>query len=384
MPNLRILIFLVVITAITAGLYFYIGWRLIRPARLGAPAKRALWALVALLALSVPVTFVGGRYIAPGPAAKGLAWFGFSALGLMGIFAALVILRDLFLTATIPIKDPSRRELLRRASGFVVLGAGGFIAVRSIVLAARPPVVERVTVPVTGLPSALEGLRIVQISDLHLGPTLGRPFLEGVVQKVNDLDADIVAVTGDLADGYVEPMRGIVEPIKDLRAKLGVYFVTGNHEYYWNAEEWVDCVRGLGLDVLVNEHRVIERDGARIVVGGVTDLSAGQTLPAHESDVKKAFSGAGDADFRLLLAHQPKSLYAAQRAGVDLQLCGHTHGGQVFPMSLLVHLAHPIVSGIGRFGPTWVYVNRGTAYWGPPMRTTGAGEITVVELAPEA
>jgi predicted MPP superfamily phosphohydrolase len=384
MPALRIIIFFTILVVIVSGLHAYVGWRLIKPSKLGARARKLLWLLLLVSNVSILLAFVVGRIIEPGLLSTLLNWTGFTALGGIGIFSALVLFRDVFLVgASVPVRDPGRREFLRGASSIAVLGVGGFIGVRAVVQAARPPVVEDVPVDFPGLPDALQGFRIAQISDTHLGPTLRRPFLEDVVARVNALEPDLVAFTGDLCDGYVENSRDHVEPLSDLRAKHGAFFVTGNHEYYWGVDAWVDHLRSLGLAVLVNEHRVVDAGGAKLAVAGVTDLSAGRMVPAHESDAQKALAGAEDADFKLLLAHQPKSLYGAQRAGVDLQLCGHTHGGQVFPMSLLVHLAHPIVAGLGQFGSTWVYVNRGTAYWGPPMRTFGAGEITVVELRRE-
>ena len=289
MPPLRVIIFLLVITSIAAALYFYVGWRLIRPARISPGAKKLLWGLLTLLTLSIPVTFVSGRFIGPGLPARILAWFGFSALGLMGIFAALVLFRDLFLAGTFPIKDPSRRELLRRASGLFVLGAGGFIAVKSIVQAARPPVVEKVRVPIDGLKQSLQGLRIAQISDLHLGPTLGKPFFEDVVRRVNELDADIVAITGDLADGYADELKEMVSPLRDIRARHGVYFCTGNHEYYWDVHEPGVELRATSSGsspLLLNDHRVIERDGAKHPrSAGVTDLHGRRrSVKGHKSD----------------------------------------------------------------------------------------------------
>jgi hypothetical protein len=312
-----------------------------------------------------------------------MAWFGFSALGVMGIVAGLVVVREVFLAgARLAPRgtDPSRREFLRRASSFGVLGVGGVIAVEGVVSAARPPALEKVRVPIDDLPGALEGFRIAQISDTHLGPTLGREFIADVVRRVNEAEPDLIAFTGDLADGYVEHMRPVVEPLRDLRARHGAYFVTGNHEYYWRHGEWVALVEELGLAVLTNEHRVLAVQGARLAVGGVPDARESRRFDDRASDPVQAFAGADACDVKLMLAHRPRSLYGAQRAGVHLQLCGHTHGGQIFPANILVYLAHPVVAGLKRFGDTWVYVNRGTAYWGPPMRTCGAGEITLVEL----
>jgi predicted MPP superfamily phosphohydrolase len=376
--------FFILMVLIVAAIHTYIGFRLIPAPRFGSRRKKMLWGLIGLSAVSIPLTFVGGRFLDPGLASTALAWIGFTALGVMGIVAGLVVVRDLFLGGARLAPhgaDPSRREFLRRASSFGVLGVGGVIAVEGFVSAARPPAVERVRVPIDDLPEALEGFRIAQISDTHLGPTLGRDFLADVVRRVNDLEPDVIAFTGDLADGYTVHMRPVVEPLRDLRARHGAYFVTGNHEYYWSHEDWIGLVRELGLNVLTNEHRVVSVKGAKLAVGGVPDARESERFEERASDPEQAFAGADDVDVKVLLAHRPKSLYGAQRAGAHLQLCGHTHGGQIFPANLLVYLAHPVVAGLKRFGDTWVYVNRGTAYWGPPMRTGGAGEITLVELA---
>ena len=375
--------FFIVVVLIVAAIHAYIGLRLIPAPRFGSRGKKMSWGLIGLSAASIPLTFIGGRYLDPGVASKLLAWCGFMALGVMGIVAGLVFVRELFLGGARLVSrgtDPSRREFLRRASSFGVLGVGGVIVAEGLVGAARPPVVEKVRVPLDDLPGALEGFRIAQISDTHLGPTLGRDFIADVVARVNELEPDLIAFTGDLADGYVEHMRPVVEPLRDLRARHGAYFVTGNHEYYWRHGDWIARVQELGLDVLTNEHRVLAVGGARLAVGGVPDVRESQRFDDRASDPVQALAGADDVDVKLLLAHRPKSLYGARRAGAHLQLCGHTHGGQVFPANLLVHLAHPVVAGLKRFGDTWVYVNRGTAYWGPPMRTGGAGEITLVEL----
>jgi predicted MPP superfamily phosphohydrolase len=375
--------FFVFMVLVVAAIHAYIGWRLIPAPRFGSRGKKLLWGLIGLSAFSIPFTFIGGRLLDPGFAARIVAWVGFTALGLMGIVAGLVVVRELFLVgARLAPRgtDPSRREFLRRASSFGVLGVGGVIAAEGFVSAARPPAVEKVRVPIDDLPEALEGFRIAQISDTHLGPTLGRDFIADVVRRVNALEPDLVAFTGDLADGYVENMRPVVEPLRDLRAKHGAFFVTGNHEYYWRAGDWTARVRELGLDVLTNEHRVLSVGDASVAVGGVPDARESERFDDRASDPVQAFAGADDVDVKLMLAHRPRSLYGAQRAGVHLQLCGHTHGGQIFPANILVYLAHPVVAGLKRFGETWVYVNRGTAYWGPPMRTGGAGEITLVEL----
>jgi predicted MPP superfamily phosphohydrolase len=201
-----------------------------------------------------------------------------------------------------------------------------------------------------------------------------------VVERTLALRAELVVVTGDLVDGRVGELGPALAPLARLAAPLGVFVVTGNHEYYWDAPAWVLEYERLGLAVLCDEHRVLRRGAATMVLAGVPDLQAAEFVPEHRSDPAAALLGAPPADLRLLLAHQPRSLDAAVAAGYDLQLSGHTHGGQLFPWTLLIHLAQPVVRGLARFGRTWVYVNRGTGTWGPPLRSNGPGEITLVVL----
>jgi predicted MPP superfamily phosphohydrolase len=241
------------------------------------------------------------------------------------------------------------------------------------VFQARRPRVVRVAVPIANLPPDLAGLRIVQLSDLHVGPTIRRRFVTAVVQTANALYPDLVAVTGDVADGYVKELRDHVAPLADLRAPLGTFFVTGNHEYYWDPLGWILELERLGISVLSNEHRLIERGEGRLLLAGVTDLSAA-------SDPRAAIAGAPQSHVRVLLAHQPRSAFAARDAGFDLQLSGHTHGGQYFPFNLLVRLFQPFVAGLHRLEAMWLYVSRGTGYWGPPLRVGAPSEITLIEL----
>ncbi|MDP6932831.1 MAG: metallophosphoesterase, partial [Myxococcota bacterium] len=276
--------------------------------------------------------------------------------------------------------DPERRAILLGVVDGVLLGVTALVSTRGHLNTYRSPVIERVDIPVEGLPAGLNGLRIAQVSDIHLGPTIRRNRMQEIVEAVNQLEPDLVAVTGDLVDDSVRALRDHVEPIADFSAPLGTYFCTGNHEYYVGAESWCRHLQELGLEVLVNEHRIVSHGGETLVVAGVSDLRAGRYLPAHRSDPGQAFEGAPDIGFRLLLAHQPRSIDAACMAGTDLQVSGHTHGGQFWPFTWLVHLVQPFVAGLHRVGSTWLYVNRGATWWGPPMRLGAPQEITLLTL----
>jgi predicted MPP superfamily phosphohydrolase len=228
-------------------------------------------------------------------------------------------------------------------------------------------------------PAALDGFRIVQITDIHVGPLLGRRFARELVDRVNALEADLVAVTGDLVDGSVARLRDEVAPFAGLRARHGVFFVTGNHDWYSGVEPWLDVVRGLGLRPLRNE-RVEIRSGSGVFdLAGVDDLR-GDWLHGSPCDVERALTGRDGTRPVVLLAHDPTTFAEASRRGVDLQLSGHTHGGQIWPFRYLVRLAVPWVEGFHRRGDSLLYVSRGTGFWGPPLRLLAPAEITELTL----
>ena len=238
-----------------------------------------------------------------------------------------------------------------------------------------------VDVPIRGLPAALQGFTIAQISDIHVGPTIRGDYVDAIVRAVNRLDADMVAVTGDLVDGRVQDLAPHVAPLALLASRHGTYFVTGNHEYYSGATPWIHELRRLGVRVLQNEHVVLRHGDAALLVAGVTDWSAHHFDPAQRSDPQAALAGAPlDATVKVLLAHQPRSAEAAARAGFHLQLSGHTHGGQFWPWNFFVRFQQLFTAGLHRLHDLWVYVSRGTGYWGPPKRFGAPSEITRLRL----
>jgi predicted MPP superfamily phosphohydrolase len=287
-----------------------------------------------------------------------LAWTASVAMGVWATFLLLTVLAHPFPAAA-------------GASALLITGLG-------LVQAVGGPRVKEVELAVPGLAPGLRGLRIAQISDLHVGPTIRRREVERVVERTLALEPDLIAITGDMADGTVAALARHVAPFARLKAPLGVYYVTGNHEYYWDANAWIEKAKELGFIPLINENRVVERGGARLLVGGITDESGGAFVPGHRPDVLKAASGG--ADFRLLLAHRPDGVPAAERAGFDLQLSGHTHGGQFFPASLFIGLFHRFSRGLYRHEKMAVYVNPGTGYWGPAHRFAVPSEITLLTL----
>ncbi|MES2322846.1 MAG: metallophosphoesterase [Pseudomonadota bacterium] len=369
---------LLTVLGLLSLLHIYIGMRLIPDIDPGPWGVAAGVVLLAMSTLLMPAGLVSSRY-RRWKYADQLAWVGLVAMGFFSSLLLLTISRDaallvltLFGAATPPVVRASAIAVPLLALGVTLVG---------YINARRVAKVVTVDVPIAGLPAAFEGYTIVQISDIHVGPTIKRGYLNAIVTKVNALHPDAIAITGDLVDGSVQRLSLHTEPLARLAATDGTFFVTGNHEYYSGAQEWITELRRLGLTVLLNEHVVRERAGDALMIAGVTDFSAHQFHESHRSDPFAAAVGApGNVRVRVLLAHQPRSAPAAAEAGFDLQLSGHTHGGQFFPWNFFVPLQQPFTAGLNRLRALWVYTSRGTGYWGPPKRFGAPSEITRVRL----
>lgn len=366
-------------------LHAYVAWRLLPEMPYDALpiAATALWLIASAIVIPLGVRARFQRR----PISEPLTWAALLAIGSFSSLFVLTVARDVGLLAGAALSGSvvhaTSLEVFRSDSALAVPILAALFTLVGFVNARRRARVRRVDVPIAGLPAPLHGFSIAQISDLHVGATIKRDYLDGVVDAVNELEADMIAVTGDLVDGSVTQLARHTEPLARLSARHGAFFVTGNHEYYSGAHAWVEEVRRLGLSVLINEHVVLRHEGAAVVVAGVTDYSAGHFDPAHRSDPAAAIAGApSDAGVRVLLAHQPRSAFAAAPAGFDLQLSGHTHGGQFFPWIFLVRLQQPFIAGLHRLGKLWVYISRGTGYWGPPKRLGAPSEITYLRLVP--
>jgi predicted MPP superfamily phosphohydrolase len=295
------------------------------------------------------------------------------------------VLRDVMLLAswTVSLAAPAAVPLegIRRATAVAVPALALAVTLFGYWNARRTAGVVTVHVPLADLPGPLQGFTIVQISDIHVGPTIRARYVEAIVEAVNRLKPDLVAITGDLVDGSVAELGAQVAPLRRLVSRHGTYFVTGNHEYYSGVGPWMAELERLGIKVLHNEHVVIERGGAKLVLAGVPDYSAGHFEQSHRSNPQAALTGAPTkAVVKVLLAHQPRTATAAEQAGFDLQLSGHTHGGQFMPWNFFVRLQQPFTAGLHRLGRMWVYVSRGTGYWGPPKRFGAPSEITEIKL----
>ncbi|MCG5453459.1 MULTISPECIES: metallophosphoesterase [Micromonospora] len=410
---IAVLGFVAVLALVTGLIHLYLWKRLVRDTTTPGRWRRVGGIAALVLALLVPVTLAGtqaGLYW--------LAWPGYLWLALMFyLLVVLVVLEVPMLVARLvlrrrvvaaepttaapepvlvgaagpteppaagavaaPDHDPSRRLLLARGAaifaGLTATGVTGY----GIRTALGPPHLDRVRIPLAKLPRSMDGLRIATVSDIHLGPLRGRAHTERIVAAINRLDADIVAVVGDLVDGSVAELGSAAAPLRDLRSRYGSFFVTGNHEYYSGVEEWVQEVDRLGLRVLQNRRQEIQARGGVLDLAGVNDLTGAGTGLAAGPDFAAALGDRDPSRPVVLLAHQPLAAKEAARYGVDLQLSGHTHGGQMVPFNLAVKLEQPVVSGLGEVDGTKVYVTNGAGFWGPPVRVGAEPQISLVEL----
>jgi uncharacterized protein len=383
--------FIAVVLAIFLIFHGYLWLRLVRSPGWPAPWGRVGAVIVLTLALVLLVSLPLMRS-APRGAVVPLAWISFTWMGLVFLFFVMLL-------ATEPLRPLLRwliglkaagaggeagllvgRTVARGVAAFVLLG-GAVLGIGSVFSARLPVGVRTTAVSLTRWPSELTGYTVVQLSDIHVGETVGRGFVESLVRRTNALNPDLIVITGDLVDGGVESLAPLVAPLADLRARDGVWFVTGNHEYYSGASAWVEHLGTLGIRVLQNE-RVPIRGEKGFDLAGTEDYSAAAHVHERAQDIPRALAGRDPNRPVVLLAHQPRSFPEACALGVDLQLSGHTHGGQIFPMHYLTGRVQPYLSGLHRRGNSLIYVSRGAGYWGPPMRLGAPAEITRIILSP--
>ncbi|WP_309933527.1 metallophosphoesterase [Variovorax paradoxus] len=385
------------LSVLTALLHVYIALRLLPALAMLTPAWPLALAALAISALTIPLPFVSRRAGRKASTGELLQWTGLISMGWFSSLFVSTLLRDAGLLlawlASVLFGAPVPWHVVLPWSAMAVLVLATLVSMVGFLNARRTADVKRVEVPIRGLPAALEGFTIAQLSDIHVGPTIRSAYIQRIVDAVNRLGADAIAITGDLVDGSVAELREHIAPLAGLRARHGTFVVTGNHEYYAGAHAWIDELRRLGLKVLLNEHVVLQTRNVRgaqndeelfesqLVLAGVTDYTAGHFDAAHASDPHLAlFDAPPLVHTRVLLAHQPRSATLAAQAGYQLQLSGHTHGGQFFPWNLFVPMQQPFTAGLHRLHDMWVYVSRGTGYWGPPKRFGAPSEITLLTL----
>ena len=367
-----------------ASLPGYIGWRLLSAFPLGPVAICAGMGLLIACCVVIPWS-VRHRMIRKPALEAVLAWVGVLSMGFFSSVFVFTVLRDFILLCAWGLLSAAHFGSLVATSARWALALALAVTGAGLVVARRRPRVIRVDIPIANLPAPLHGFSIAQISDLHVGPTIKRRFVERIVALVNGLKADLIAVTGDLVDGSVQDLAHHTAPLAGLAASHGAYFVTGNHEYYSGERSWTAEIRRLGLRVLKNEHVVLAHQGGSVILAGVTDLSAHHFDAGERSDPALALRGSpAGPGARILLAHQPNSAPAAARAGFDIQLSGHTHGGQFWPWNLFIGFFQPFTGGLYRLQGLWIYVCRGTGYWGPPNRFGVPPEIILIRLTPAA
>ncbi len=384
------IIFISVATLIITSIHYYLWVRLVRDTGLEGMYKNIATYSIKALTISIPVSVLLSRMLPPSIAYP-LLWGSFAWLGIMmwlffsllsvDVIKLVVFIFSKFSAANDEIVDMERRRFMSKfaaaGASALVLGLAG-IGVKNYYGHA---VVKKIKVLLTGLPETFKGFRIVQISDLHIGEMMTGAKLEKIVEQVNSLNPDLIAITGDLADGSTSQLLHEVTSLRDLKAKNGVYFVTGNHEYYSGVNSWVHEIQKMGIKVLNNENIKIKNGTDFFYIAGVTDHEAKRFGSEHAPDFNRALSGLEKDKKKILLAHQPLTVKEASEYGTDLVLAGHTHGGQIWPFHYLVFLQQPYLKGLYQFKDTTLYVNQGTGCWGPPMRVGSFNEITEVTLA---
>jgi uncharacterized protein len=370
----------------SGSLHFYVWTRATDVLELSPRTRRLLGGIFIAMMLSIPLT-TSARLWAP-ELAQVMAWIALPWLAFVGLATVALLAGDLprlvawlgKKAARRPTRGLSRREFLGRVTGGAALAVAGASVGRGVLEARGEHEVVTIEVPLAKLPKALDGFSIVQLSDLHTGMTIDRAFVQRVVDRANALGPDLIALTGDLVDGPVASLRDDVAPLAELRAPHGVFAVTGNHEYYAGADAWIAEITRLGARYLRNERVEIRRGDAAFDLAGVDDHSADQ-WPGHGEDLPKATADRDRSRALVLLAHQPRQVRHAVLHGVDLQLSGHTHGGQIWPWHYIVKVQQGgLLAGSYQVDGTQLYVTRGCGYWGPPVRLLAPLEITRIIL----
>lgn len=362
-------------------LNFYVALRLVTFSPYAGEHVVTVFSLMAVFMVLQMASPFGERLLPPAfKKLTLLSWISYLSFGILSLLVFYAFITDLLRIVVGIFYMPEDQA---RFDYYSMLVWGGATLLTSLIgfwQATSGPIVRKIDVSLKNLPAGFDGFTIAQISDLHVGPTIKKSYAEKVVEQVNGLKPDLIALTGDFIDGKVEDLAGDIAPIARLRAPNGVYYITGNHEYYWGALEWMNHFKTLGAHVLANSHDIVRKGNDAIIVAGVTDYSTIHMGASVACNPAKSIEGAPGGLVKILLAHQPVTYKMAEKAGFNLQLSGHTHAGQYFPFSVLIRFFQKFYKGLNRYKDLLIYVNSGTGYWGPPLRTGAPAEITLLTL----
>ena len=371
----------------------YVGWKIFSGLNLNSSFAIIGIILLAILTLLpvLPILFRYNGY--ESSFLDKLSLIGYTSLGFFTLSFVAFLSKDLlfkvwgfissFFSADVKQQitlDVDKREFLEKSLSIGILSLIGPTTAYGFYSARKGPTIINQDIYLKNLPDSFENFTIAQISDLHVGPTIKKPYVEKVVNQISTINPDLIAITGDMVDGSIDYLRRDLEPLSQVVAKYGTYFVTGNHEYYSGAERWLDETDRMGFTNLVNDNKLITIKDQNIALAGVNDYRAHQIIPSHRSNPDGAIKGINKDKVKILLAHQPASIFKANEAGYDLQISGHTHGGQFWPFTYPTKQANPSLSGWHDHNGTQIYVNSGTGYWGPPLRLGVIAEITLFRL----
>ncbi len=379
------MIFFVTFSTVLLIVYSYVGCRLLWTLDISSYYKTLLFVLLVILYCLLIITFAFYFNKIENNFTRIIAWLGYTGLGTVTLLFFLQIGVDLLLSLkTLIVRknhfDPQRRAFIGLSLKGIVGSLGAIGTAWGLYNAVKTPIIKKVEIPITDLPKSLQGLRMAQISDLHVGSMIGKDFIAKVVEKIDKINPDILFFTGDAADGSVASYGSHLEALGRIKPRYGKFFVTGNHEYYSDMNGWLRLIENLGFKILINESQNVIINGSTVMITGIPDRGGKYFSDFHKTDMEKAICGMPNPDLKILLAHQPRDVEYAVKYNFHLQLSGHTHGGQYFPFSVLVKMAHPFLKGLHKRKNTWVYINQGTGYWGPPMRIGTEPEITEIIL----
>ncbi len=303
-------------------------------------------------------------------------------MGIVSFVLGLLIFREIFYFIAMAIDSPYLETLTSKNTSILILFLAILLYIYGFWNASRGPRIVQKSIPIQNLPPELVGYSIIHLSDLHVGPEVRSEFVDKIIQQTLALKADIVVMTGDMVDGSIQQYRNVTESFSKLTQKWQVLYVTGNHEYYKDGEHWIEHFTSMGLQPLLNQHTIIEKNGKKILFAGIVDPAAKMIFPQMQPSLTQALKNAPSAHVKILLAHQPKAAMEAV-SHFDLQLSGHTHGGQFFPWIYVIRLFQKFPKGLIKYRSLWVYVNVGTGYWGPRLRVGTRSEIALLTLTQE-